>query len=82
MLAHALHAEELPTAKKERAKAKTDKGLQLAQAVSREVSVSSRIFSSCGGRTISHGPRPLPTQESRALRILFIISKKRHVNGK
>ncbi len=39
-------------------------------------SVFSRIFSSCGGRTISHGPRPLPTQESHALRIEFIITKK------
>ncbi len=36
------------------------------------ISVSSRLFSSCGGRTISRGPRPLPTQESRALRIEFI----------
>ncbi len=42
----------------------------------KECSVSSRIFSSCGGRTISHAPRPLPTQESRALRIEFIITKK------
>ncbi len=37
VLAHALHAEELQTAKKERVKVKTDKDLQLAlvQAVSK-----------------------------------------------
>ncbi len=57
------------------AASKKTPSVNIALVIIRDYSVS-RIFSSCGGRTISHGPRPLLTQESRALRIEFIITKK------
>ncbi len=52
VLAHALHAEELQTAKKERVKAKTDKDLQLAlvQAVSKPGGFSVQRNQQKGGR--------------------------------
>ncbi len=52
MLAHALHAEEMQTVKKERVKAKTDKDLQLAlvQAVSKPGSFSVQRNQQKGGR--------------------------------
>ncbi len=60
VLAHALHAEELQTAKKERVKARTDKDLQLAlvQAVSRQGESSlQRRQETGGGRGKSQGGR-------------------------
>ncbi len=60
VLAHALHAEELQTAKKERVKARTDKELQMAlvQAVSRQGESSlQRRQETGGGRGKSQGEK-------------------------